>query len=65
MRCLTQALLIERPAAACRYGLPTDGAAVRAWLDPMSVWGTRLAAAVATARPGNTIARSWSPREAG
>lgn len=49
MRCLTQALLLERPAAACRYGLPTDGAAVRAWLDPMGTeWGPRLAAAVAT-----------------
>lgn len=48
MRVITQALLIERPAAACRYGLPTDGAAVRAWLDPMAVWGPRLAAAVAT-----------------
>ena len=48
MRLLTQALLLERPATACRYGLPTDGAAVRAWLDPMGVWGARLAAAVAT-----------------
>ena len=49
MRVITQALLLERPATACRYGLPTDGAAVRAWLDPMgSEWGPRLAAAVAT-----------------
>ncbi len=41
---LTDRLLIERPAAACRLGLPTEGGAIRQWLDPMAVWGVRLTA---------------------
>ena len=43
---LTAALHLERPATACRFGLPTDGAAVRALAAPMSTeWGRRLRAA--------------------
>lgn len=53
-RSLAHQLLLERPSMACRAGLPTDGAAVVAWLDPLAVYGRRLAAAVETAR-GNDL----------
>ena len=37
----------QRRATDCRVGLPTDGAAVRAWVAPMgSEWGRRLRAAI-------------------
>ena len=43
---ITAALHLERPATACRLGLPTNGAAVRALAAPMSTeWGRRLRAA--------------------
>ena len=43
---ITAALHLERPATACRLGLPTDGAAVRAWVAPIGTeWGRRLRAA--------------------
>lgn len=45
MRCLTDAILCEPAAIACRYELPTGGAAVRAWVNPLSEWGARLASA--------------------
>ena len=51
---LTDQLLLERPALACRLGLPTEGGAIRQWLDPMAVWGSRLTA-VAEKR-GNELA---------
>lgn len=54
---LTDQLLLERPALACRLGLPTEGGAIRQWLDPMAVWGVRLTSAVVAARPGNTLTR--------
>ena len=54
MRSLAHQLLIERAPEACRLGLPTEGGAIRQWLDPMAVWGSRLAA-VAEKR-GNELA---------
>lgn len=60
IRCLTEALLLERPPTACRLGLPVDGAAVRAWLNPLAVWGARLRA-VAEGR-GNAWARGRARR---
>lgn len=57
MRSLAHHLLLERTPDACRLDLPRDGAAIRAWLDPMAVWGPRLVGAVAAARPANTLTR--------
>lgn len=62
MRSLTHQLLIERTPDACRLDLPRDGAAIRAWLDPMAVWGARLRAAIATTRPTNTWSRGRARR---
>lgn len=61
MRSLAHQLLIGPAALACRLDLPRDGGAIRAWLDPMAVWGPRLTSAVAAARPGNTLTR-WRAR---
>ena len=59
---LTDQLLLERPAAACRLGLPTEGGAIRQWLDPMAVWGVRLTSAVG--QRGNELAVGRARRSA-
>jgi hypothetical protein len=63
VRSLAHQLLIERTPDACRLDLPRDGAAIRAWLDPMTVWGPRLTSAVAAARPANTLTRGRARAE--
>ena len=57
MRCLTDAILCESPATACRLGLPTGGGVIRAWVEPLAWWGARLPAAIATTHPKNTWSR--------
>lgn len=40
-------ILIERRAAALALGLPVDGAAIVAWVNPLAFWGARVAGAIA------------------
>lgn len=60
MRCLTDAILCEPAAIACRYGLPTGGDVIRAWVEPLAWWGARLRAVVEGS--GNAWARGRAGR---
>ncbi len=62
MRSLTDAILCESPAVACRLGLPTGAEAVRVWIDPVRQLGGRLADAIAKVRPGNAWTRGMARR---
>ena len=62
MRFLTDAILCEPAAIACRYDMPASGEAVRVWINPVRQLGQRLADAIAVARPGNAWAQGRARR---